>query len=101
MASTRTVFPRDRGLQTRMLLTLFLLGALYVVFAGILLAAGAGIGIMVVVLAGLSLAQLLFSDKLALASMGANGVLPRLHLLHGLPDQVILPVPPTFVGCPP
>ena len=76
MASTRTVFPRDRGLQTRMLLTLFLLGALYVVFAGILLAAGAGIGIMVVVLAGLSLAQLLFSDKLALASMGAKIVSP-------------------------
>ena len=40
MARTRTVFPRDRGLQTRMLLTMFLLGALYVAFAGILFAAG-------------------------------------------------------------
>src|SRR5947209_17373692 len=54
MARTRTVFPRDRGLQSRMLITLFLLGVLYVAFAGVLFAAGAGIGIMVVVLAGLS-----------------------------------------------
>ena len=98
MARTRTVFPRDRGLQTRMLLTLFLLGALYVVFAGILLAAGAGIGIMVVVLAGLSLAQLLFSDKLALASMGAKIVSPAeapgLHaMIERLCIQADLPKP--------
>jgi heat shock protein HtpX len=67
MAQTRTIFPRDRGLQTRMLLTMFLLGLLYVVFAGVIFAAGAGIGIIVLFLAGLSLAQLFLSDKLALA----------------------------------
>jgi heat shock protein HtpX len=98
MASTRTVFPRDRGLQFRMLLTFFLLGALYVVFAGVLFAAGAGIGIMVLFLAGLSLAQLFLSDKLALASMGAKVVSPAeapgLHaMIERLCIQADLPKP--------
>jgi heat shock protein HtpX len=98
MAQTRTVFPRDRGLQTRMLLTMFLLGLLYVVFAGVLFAAGAGIGIMVLFLAGLSLAQLFLSDKLALASMGAKVVSPAeapgLHaMIERLCIQADLPKP--------
>ena len=42
MAQQRAIFPRDTGLQFRMLLTLFLLGLLYVVFVGALVAAGAG-----------------------------------------------------------
>jgi heat shock protein HtpX len=98
MARTRTVFPRDRGLQTRMLLTLFLLGALYVAFAGVLFAAGLGIGIMVVFLAGLSLAQLFLSDKLALAAIGAKVVSPAeapgLHaMIERLCIQADLPKP--------
>jgi heat shock protein HtpX len=98
MARTRTVFPRDRGLQTRMLLTFFLLGALYVAFAGVLFAAGLGIGIMVVFLAGLSLAQLFLSDKLALAAMGAKVVSPAeapgLHaMIERLCIQADLPKP--------
>ncbi|MFL5840997.1 MAG: zinc metalloprotease HtpX [Thermoleophilaceae bacterium] len=98
MARTRTAFPRDKGLQTRMLLTMFLLGALYVVFAGILLAAGAGITIMVVFIAGLSLAQLFLSDKLALAAVGAKIVepseAPGLHaMIERLCIQADLPKP--------
>ncbi|MEA2245321.1 MAG: heat shock protein HtpX [Solirubrobacteraceae bacterium] len=98
MARTRTVFPRDRGLQTRMLFTIFLLGAIYVAFAGVLFAAGAGIGIMVLVLAGFSLAQLFLSDKLALASMGAKIVSPAeapgLHaMIERLCIQADLPKP--------
>jgi heat shock protein HtpX len=98
MAQTRTVFPRDRGLQTRMLFTIFLLGALYVVFAGILFAAGAGVGIMVLFIAGLSLAQLFLSDKLALASVGAKQVspaeAPALHaMIERLCIQADLPKP--------
>jgi heat shock protein HtpX len=98
MASTRTVFPRDRGLQFRMLLTFFLLGALYVVFAGVILAAGAGIGIMVLFLAGLSIGQLFLSDKLALASMGAKIVSPAeapglLAMIERLCIQADLPKP--------
>jgi heat shock protein HtpX len=81
-----------------MLLTMFLLGLLYVVFAGILFAAGAGIGIMVLFLAGLSLAQLFLSDKLALASMGAKVVSPAeapgLHaMIERLCIQADLPKP--------
>jgi len=81
-----------------MLLTFFLLGALYVVFAGVILAAGAGIGIMVLALAGLSLGQLFLSDKLALASMGAKIVSPAeapgLHaMIERLCIQADLPKP--------
>src|SRR4051812_10442395 len=98
MASTRTVFPRDRGLQARMLLTFLLLGALYVVLAGVIFAAGAGIGIMVLFLAGLSLGQLFLSDKLALAAMGAKVVSPAeapgLHaMIERLCIQADLPKP--------
>jgi heat shock protein HtpX len=98
MAQTRTIFPKDRGLQARMLLTFFLLGLLYVVFAGVLFAAGAGIGIMVGFLALLSLGQLFLSDKIALASMGAKVVSPAeapgLHsMIERLCIQADLPKP--------
>ena len=81
-----------------MLITLFLLGALYVAFAGIVLAAGAGVGVMVVVLAALSLGQLFLSDKLALAAMGAKIVSPAeapgLHaMIERLCIQADLPKP--------
>jgi heat shock protein HtpX len=98
MPRTRTTLPRDRGLQTRMLLTLFLLGALYVAFAGILFAAGAGVGIMVLFLAALSLGQLFLSDKIALAAAGAKVVSPAqapgLHsMIERLCIQADLPKP--------
>jgi heat shock protein HtpX len=81
-----------------MLFTIFLLGAIYVAFAAILFAAGAGIGIMVLALAGFSLAQLFLSDKLALASMGAKIVSPAeapgLHaMVERLCIQADLPKP--------
>ena len=77
---------------------MFLLGALYVAFAGIVLAAGAGVGVMVVVLAALSLGQLFLSDKLALAAMGAKIVsaaeAPGLHaMIERLCIQADLPKP--------
>src|SRR5881227_590496 len=98
MARPRTVFPRDSGLQFRMLLTLVLLGLLYAVFVAVLFAAGAGVGIMVVVIAGLALAQLFLSDKLALAAMGAKEVSPQeapgLHaMIERLCIQADLPKP--------
>src|SRR5918997_804889 len=50
MAQQRAVFPRDWGLQTRMLFTLFTLGLLYVGFVAVLLSVGASaITILVVV----------------------------------------------------
>src|SRR5215217_6516289 len=77
MADPRAVFKRDPGLQARMLLTLFLLGLLYVVLIGVLLAAGAGLITVVLVMAALSFGQLFLSDKIALAAMGAKEVSPQ------------------------
>jgi heat shock protein HtpX len=98
MAQQKAVFPRDAGLQFRILLTLFLLGLLYVVFIGVLLTAGAGLVTVVVVMGGLSLAQLFFSDKLALSAMGAKVVTPQeapgLHaMIEKLCIQADLPKP--------
>jgi heat shock protein HtpX len=81
-----------------MLLTLFLLGLLYVAFFVVLVSAGAGVVTLVVVLGGLSLAQLFFSDKLALASMGAKQVSPQeapgLHaMIEKLCIQADIPKP--------
>ncbi len=103
MAQQRTVFPRDTGLQVRMVLTLFLLGLLYVIFVGVLFAAGAGVGIMVVVIAGLTLAQLFLSDKIGLAAMGAKEVSPEeapgLHaMIERLCIQADLPKPKIAVA---
>ena len=94
----RAIFPRDRGLQFRMLLTLFLLGLLYVALIGALLAAGTGLVLMVVIIGALSLGQLLFSDKLALSAMGAKEVSPQeapgLHaMIERLCIQADLPKP--------
>src|SRR5436189_895283 len=103
MARTRTSLKAPPGLQCRMLLTLFLLGLLYVAFVATLLAAGAGIGIMVVVLGGLALAQIFLSDKLGLAAMGAKEVSPEeapgLHaMIERLCIQADLPKPRVAVA---
>jgi heat shock protein HtpX len=94
----RAIFPRDSGLQFRMLLTLFLLGLLYVVLVGALLAAGTGLVLMVVIIGALSFGQLFFSDKLALSAMGAKEVSPQeapgLHaMIERLCIQADLPKP--------
>ncbi len=103
MAKTRTAFARDTGLQTRMLLTMFLLGLLYAAFVGALLYAGVGAVLMVVIVGGLALAQLFTSDKLALASMGAKEVAPAqapgLHaMIERLCIQADLPKPKICVA---
>ncbi len=99
MASrTRTSFGRDTGLQLRMLLTMFLLGLLYVGFVGALFAAGTSAVVMVVVIGALMLSQLFLSDKLALRAMGAREVSPAeapgLHaMIERLCIQADLPKP--------
>ena len=103
MAQQKAVFPRDTGLQVRVLLTLFLLGLLYVVFVGVLIAAGAQAVTIVIVMGLLSLAQLFFSDKLALAAMGAKEVSPEqapgLHaMIERLCIQADLPKPKIAVA---
>ncbi len=72
-----------------MLLTMFLLGLLYVVFVGVLFAAGAGAGLIVVVAVVLLLVQLFGSDKLAMASLGLKEVTPEEEPeLHGIIDRL-------------
>src|ERR1700704_5110319 len=89
MSPRRQNFGKDTGLQARMVLTLFLLGLLYVVFVGVLFAAGAGAGLIVVVAVVLLLVQLFGSDKLAMAAMGLKEVSPEEEPeLHGIIDRL-------------
>jgi heat shock protein HtpX len=81
-----------------MLLTLFLLGLLYTALVVALLSAGAGLATMLVVVGGLTLAQLFLSDKIGLAAMGAKEVSPEeapgLHaMIERLCVQADLPKP--------
>ena len=72
-----------------MLFTLFLLGLLYVVFVGVLFAAGAGAGVIVVVALVLLLLQLFASDKLAMATLGVKEVSPAEEPeLHGIIERL-------------
>jgi heat shock protein HtpX len=94
----KTSFGRDTGLQVRMLVTMLLLGLVYVVFVGVLFAAGAS-GVTILVIAGGLLAfQFFASDKLALRAMGAHEVSPQeapeLHaMIERLCVQADIPKP--------
>jgi heat shock protein HtpX len=89
MATRRSSFGKDTGLQARMLLTIFLLGLIYVVFVGVLFAVGAGAGIIVTVAVVLLLLQLFASDKIALATMGVKEVSPAEEPeLHGIVERL-------------
>ncbi|HLH15160.1 MAG TPA: zinc metalloprotease HtpX [Solirubrobacteraceae bacterium] len=89
MASGRSSFGKDTGLQARMVFTMFLLGLVYVVFVGVLIAAGAAAGVIVVVAVVLLLVQLFGSDKLAMASMGVKEVSPAQEPeLHGIVERL-------------
>jgi heat shock protein HtpX len=98
-----TSFGKDTGLQIRMTVTLFLLGAIYVALVVVLLAVGAS-GIMVAIIAGgLAAVNLFASDKLALAAMGARVVspqeAPQLHaMVERLCVQADLPKPKVAVA---
>src|SRR3954447_19560251 len=71
-----TSFGRDTGLQVRMVVTMLLLGLVYVVFVGVLFASVGGT--VALIGAGALLAfQFFASDKLALRSMGAHELSPQ------------------------
>jgi heat shock protein HtpX len=103
MARQRIEFERDSGLQARMLLTMFLLGLLYVVLVGVLFAAGASGVVIAVIAGGLLIGQFFLSDKLGLAAMGAKEVTPEqapgLHaMIERLCIQADLPKPKVAVA---
>jgi len=84
-----TSFGKDPGLQFRMAMTMFLLGAVYVALVVVLLAVGMQ-GITVAIIAGgLAALNLFASDKLALAAMGARVVTPdQAPQLHAMIDRL-------------
>jgi heat shock protein HtpX len=85
----KTSFGRDGGLQARMLLTMFLLGLLYAVLIGVLIAAGAGAITIALIAAVLFGVQLFTSDKIALFSLGAREVSPQeAPELHAIIDRL-------------
>ncbi|MEU2113296.1 zinc metalloprotease HtpX [Streptomyces sp. NPDC019507] len=83
-------YAADRGLTTRMVTTMFLIGLLYVVLVGVLLAVLRNSWLLVLVIAGsLFIAQFWFSDRIAAYSMGAREVTPeQAPELHGAVDRV-------------
>ena len=103
MAATKTTFTRDAGLQTRMLLTMFLLGAVYVAFVGVLFAGGLDAITIALIAGGLAAMQFFTADKLALHAMGAREVSPQeapeLHaMIERLCIQADLPKPKIAVA---
>ena len=81
-----------------MVLTLFLLGLVYAILIGALIASGIGAAVIAVIAGGLFLIQFLTSDKIALFSMGAKEVspqeAPQLHaIVERLCVQANLPKP--------
>jgi heat shock protein HtpX len=80
-----TRYPKDPGLSARMAVTIFLLGLLYVVFIGALIAVGVSYTVVIVIAGALLFVQYYFSDKIALFSMHARVVseqeAPELHAI--------------------
>ncbi|GAA2042458.1 zinc metalloprotease HtpX [Streptomyces carpaticus] len=86
----RTRFAPDRGLTQRMVTTMFLIGLLYVVFVGVLIALlGKAWPLIVLIAGGLFVVQFWFSDRIAAYSMGAREVTPeQAPELHGAIDRL-------------
>ena len=103
---SRSRFPVDHQLKARMLFTLFLLAALYLLFGVVLWYAGVGFSAIIVIVAIMMLAHYFLSDKLVLMSTGAKVVSPqeapelhsiveRLSMLADMPKPrvAIMPTP--------
>jgi heat shock protein HtpX len=98
MAKRPSWYKPDLQLSARMLLTMFLLGAVYAVFLFVLYQLGVQAIFLFVIAAIILCVQLFFSDKIALFSMGAREVSeaeqPQLHaLITRLAAQANLPKP--------
>jgi heat shock protein HtpX len=86
----RKAYGRDFGLSSRMVLTSFLLGAVYVVFAVVLFQVlNVGLAPMLLIVIGLAVFQYYTSDRLALAASGAKVVTPEQEPeLHAMVDRL-------------
>jgi heat shock protein HtpX len=93
----RTRYAPDRGLTTRMTLTMFLLGLVFVAFIALIIgimsaahvSAAAIIVIAVIFGGGSAVVSLFYSDKIALRAAGAVEVSPQeAPELHGIVDRL-------------
>ncbi|HEX8135658.1 MAG TPA: zinc metalloprotease HtpX [Actinomycetes bacterium] len=87
----RTRYPADVGLSSRMLLTMFLLGLVYVVFVGVLIVVlgRAYVPLVVLIAGGFLFFQYFFSDRIALYAMRGHEVSPQqAPELHQLVDRL-------------
>jgi heat shock protein HtpX len=85
----RTRYPADRGLATRMLLTMFLLGLLYVAFIAVLIALRIPAILIILIAGGFLFFQYFYSDRIALFAMRAREVSPQeAPELHAIVDRL-------------
>ncbi|GLW62998.1 protease HtpX [Actinomadura rubrobrunea] len=86
----RTRYAADRGLTSRMVVTMFLLGLVYVAFVAAFFAIAPGWGLVALAVAvAILLAQYFFSDRLTLFAMHGREVSPReAPELHGVVDRI-------------
>src|SRR5882757_1772975 len=94
----RSRFEPDRQLTARMVVTMFLLGLVYVAFVAALIALLKSVVLVVVIAAGLLAAQYWFSDRIALYAMHGHLVTREEQpKLHGVVDRLCatadMPVP--------
>ncbi|MFJ4701329.1 zinc metalloprotease HtpX [Streptomyces sp. NPDC088768] len=90
MTRSRSRYAPDQGLTVRMVTTMFLIGLLYVVLVGVLLAVLRGAWPIILIAVGaLFVAQFWFSDRIAAFGMGAREVSPeQAPELHGVVDRI-------------
>jgi len=95
--AARSRYAPDRGLTVRMTATMFLLGLVFVAFVALIIGvmtathqSGAAIVIVALLLGGgTAFISLFYSDKIALASAGAQIVTPQqAPKLHGIVDRL-------------
>jgi len=85
----RSRFAPDRGLISRMLVTTFMLGLLYVVFTAVLIVLIKSAVLAIVIAGGFLFAQYWFSDRIALYAMHGRIVTPaEAPELHGVIDRL-------------
>lgn len=93
-----TKWKGDSGLRSRMVLSFFILGILYVIFLSILHYLGVGYVPLAIIASAMILAQWYFSDKIVLWSSGAKVISkeqnPKLHeIVERLSTNNALPKP--------
>jgi heat shock protein HtpX len=87
----KTRFAPDRGLTSRMVFVMFLIGALAVAFIAALVAfvPANALPLVLILAGGLLFTQFFFSDKIAAFAMGAREVTPEQEPeLHGMIDRL-------------